>query len=331
MRASRILGLGMAVPPTVIDNTELGARLGIAPEWIFKRTGIEKRHFVEEGTGPADLAAEATRAALAQAGLQATDLDLIIFATFTPDHQAPGSSWFLHEILGLPPIATFDIRAQCAGFLTGLSIASQYVRSGTYQHVLVVGAEVQSTLLDYAEKGRHVAILFGDGAGAAIVGPGDDPTRGILDTVMRSDGSHTRSLWMPAPASKRAPYLTPEMIAAGEHYLQMDGRKVFEVAVQRFPEVIREVLDRNGYRLEDADLIIPHQANLRILQAVERALDVPGDKIYCNIQRYGNTSAASIPIALVEAVQEGRVKRGDLVVLAAFGGGLAWASTLLRW
>lgn len=331
MIRSRILGLGMYVPPRVMDNVEIGKRTGLDPDWILKRTGIETRRFADPGVGPADLAAEAARQALDAAGLRPQDLDLILFATFTPDYQAPGSSWFLQDLLGCPHIATFDIRAQCAGFLTGLSVASQYIATGTYKHILVVGAEVQSTLLDWSEAGRHSAILFGDGAGAAVVGPSEDPSRGILDSVMRSDGSSARALWMPAPSSKSDPYLTPEMIARGEHFLLMDGRRVFEIAVVRFPEVIREVLGRNGLTLDNIDLVIPHQANTRILQGVARALDVAENRLYSNIRRHGNTSAATIPIALYEAARDGDIKEGDLLVLAAFGGGLAWASTLMRW
>lgn len=331
MQTSRILGLGMAVPPRIVDNAEIGRRLDLDPDWIFKRTGIETRRFVDPGVGPASLAAEATRQALAAAGLSASDLDLILFATFTPDFQAPGSSWFLQDLLGVPNVACFDIRAQCAGFLTGLSVAQQYIATGRYRHVLVVGAEVQSTLLDWSPAGKQVALLFGDGAGAAVVGPSDDPARGLLDTVMHSDGGQTSALCMKAPGSIHHPYLTTDMVERGDHFLHMDGRKVFEIAIQRFPEVIREILERNGLGVADVDLVVPHQANHRILQSVMRLLDVDEQKLYINIHRYGNTSAASIPIALYEAVQEGRVKPGDRVVLAAFGGGLAWASTLMRW
>jgi 3-oxoacyl-[acyl-carrier-protein] synthase-3 len=328
---ARILGTGIGLPPRVVTNEELVKQVGVTNEWIVQRTGIQTRRFVDEGVGPSDLGLEASHQAIRNAGLKAEDIDLIIFATFTPDYQAPGSSWLLQDKLGLQGVATLDVRAQCAGFLWAMSIANQFIVSGKHRHVLVVAAEVQSTILDYSEKGRGVAILMGDGAGAVVMGPCEDKKRGVLDVFLHSDGSNFKSLWMQAPMTVRKPYLTHAMIDEGMHFLQMDGRRVFSTALLRFPETIMEAMQKGGYTQKDVNLLIPHQANLRIIEAVAQKLEFPMEKVYTNIQRYGNTSGASIPIALHEALNEGRVREGDLLVFAAFGGGFAWGSALLRW
>ncbi len=330
-RRAHILGLGSYVPPRVVTNHELGAWMDTTDEWIAERTGIRERHWVDPGTAGSDLAAEATRRALADASLRVEQLDMIVYATLSPDHNFPGSGLFLQRKLGLPPMPVLDIRQQCTGFIYGLSIADQYVRSGAAEHVLVVGSEVHSTGLDLSTRGRDISVLFGDGAGAAIVGPAREEGQGILSTHLYGDGSHAEDLWVEAPGSSRHPRITAADLEEGRHYPRMNGKQVYRQATARMQQVVHEALRKTGHTLADLGCLIPHQANLRISEYVQKALGLPDEKIHNNIDRYGNTTAASIPICMDEALRIGKIRRGDLVCLVAFGAGYTWASTLLRW
>lgn len=330
MRGSRIAGMGHFVPENIVTNDHLAVLMETSDEWIAKRTGIRERRWVVGDVGATDLAVPAVEQALAEAGMTAGDLDMIIFATLSPDVNFPGSSCLLQARLAVPGIATLDIRNQCTGFVYGLSVADQFIRTGAMKTVLVVGAEVHSSGLDISTRGRDVAVLFGDGAGAAVLTATEGDSR-LIDSALHADGTDYEILMLEAPASRLNPRLTPEMFEQGRHYPQMVGQAVFKHAVKRLPEVIDEVLSRNGATIDDVALMVPHQANLRINEMVARMIGINSSKVYNNIQRYGNTTAASIPIALHEAVQEGRVKSGDLVLLAAFGAGLTWGANLIRW
>ncbi len=330
MRGSRILGMGHHVPERVVTNQDLTQWMETSDEWIVQRTGIRERRWVEGNVGATDLAEIAAKQALDEAGLQASDIGMIIFATLSPDLNFPGSACLLQERLGLPGVAALDIRNQCTGFVYGLSIADNFIRTGAMKYVMVVGAEIHSSGLDISTRGRDVSVLFGDGAGVAIVGPSEDEHR-ILESRLHADGRFAEILMVEAPASRMNPRFTMEMFDEGRHFPKMDGQTVFKQAVQRLPEVILEVLNAHGYAPGDIDLLVPHQANLRINEMVARLMKLPADKVYNNIQRYGNTTAASIPIALHEAIQEGKLKSGDLLVLAAFGAGLTWGANLIRW
>ncbi len=280
--------------------------------------------------GAAALGTAAARRALADAGRTPADVDFIIFATTTPDYTIPGCGVLVQQNLGLGTVGALDVRNACSGFLYSLSVADAFVRAGAYRCVLVIGAEVQSTGIDLTTEGRDMAVLFGDGAGAAVLEPCDDG-RGVLAWALHSEGRHAQELWCEAATSLVPGRVTPEMIAAGRHFPHMNGRMVFKHATTRFPEVILEVLEKSGHTLDEVSLIVPHQANQRIADAVGERLGVPAEKVFQNIQRYGNTTAASVPIALTEARDAGRVKPGDLVVLAAFGSGFAWGAAAIRW
>ena len=328
---STILGIGHYVPSKVVTNDDLAKLMNTSDEWIVQRTGIKERRYIEHsGIGASDLAVPASKMALEHAGLTEKDIDAIIFATLSPDHNFPGSGCFLGHKLGIGGVPALDVRNQCTGFLYGLSIADAWVRAGMYKNVLLVGAEVHSTGLDISTRGRDVAVLFGDGAGAAVVGPSEDEHR-ILETKLHADGSHYDILMVEAPASRRNPRLTHEMLDEGRHFPTMDGKAVFKQAVERLPEVIGEVLAAHGLGIADIDLLVPHQANLRINEMAAKRLGLGPDRVFNNIDRYGNTTAASIPIALCEARDRGMVRPGSRVVLAAFGAGLTWGATLLRW
>lgn len=330
MRTSRIISTGRYIPEKVMTNDMMAELVTTSDEWIRERSGIEQRHFVEGETGVSDLSYEATKVALDKANLDAKDIDMIIFATLSPDYLFPGSGVLLQEKLGIPGIPALDVRNQCSGFVYALSVADQFIRAGTYNRILVVGAEVHSTGLDYSDRGRHVTVLFGDGAGVAILEPSEDD-RGILSTHLHADGRYALELCVINPGSRRLPRLYPEMLEDGTCYPHMNGREVFKHAVTKFPAVIKEALEKNNLTTEDLDLLIPHQANLRISEAVAQRLKLRPDQVYNNIQRYGNTTAASIPIALDEALENGLIKDNDLVVLAAFGSGFTWASAAIRW
>ena len=330
MRGSRISGMGHYVPERVVTNHDLAKFIDTSDEWIIKRTGIEERRWVEGDVGASDLAFEATKNALEDAGISAGDLDMIIFATLSPDVNFPGSSCILQKMLNVPGIATLDIRNQCTGFVYGLSIADQFIKTGMMDNILVVGAEVHSSGLDMTSRGRDITVLFGDGAGVAVVSATDGDNR-ILDSKLHADGTQYDILMAEAPASRLNPRITHEMMEEGRHYPKMDGKKVFKNAVTAMPAVAHEVLTPHGYTPADIDLMVPHQANLRINQMVARSLKLRDDQVFNNIQKYGNTTAGSIPIALNEARQAGRVNEGDLVLLTAFGAGLTWGANLIRW
>ena len=330
MPGARISGLGMHVPDRVVTNDDLSKLMDTSDEWIFQRSGIRERRWVEGDVGATDLAVPASEIALKNAGIEASDLDMIIFATLSPDWNFPGSSCLLQARLGVPGIATLDIRNQCTGFVYGLSIADAFIRMGTMKHILVVGSEVHSTGLDNTDRGRDVTVLFGDGAGVAVVSATDGDSR-ILDTDLHADGSQAAILRTYAPASCQNPRLTQEMMDEGLHYPHMKGKAVFKNAVEFLPQTIHTVLQRNGYSLDDMDLLVPHQANRRINEMVGRMMKLPEEKVIHNIEYFGNTTAASIPMALCKAQEQGQLESGKLVVLAAFGAGLTWGANLIRW
>ena len=326
-----ISGTGFYLPPRIVTNDDLSSYMDTTDEWIQERTGIKERRYVEKGVGPSDLAIPATEQALEAAGLKVSDIEFIIFATSTPDFYAPGSGCVLQEKMGFNEIGALDIRVQCSGFIYGLSIAEQYIRTGTFKNILLIGAEVQSTAMNLTDEGRDTAIIFGDGAGAAIISATEE-NRGILSTHMHSEGKYLKELWLEAPASNAGyPRITGKQLDEGKQYLKMNGKEVFRHAVTRFPEVINEALEANSLTTENIDLLIPHQANLRITQIVQKKLGLSDDQVFSNIHKYGNTTAATIPIALAEAFNEGRIKEGDLLVLAAFGAGFTWASAIMKW
>ena len=326
-----ISGTGFYLPPRIVTNDELSSYMDTTDEWIQERTGIKERRYVEKGVGPSDLAIPATEQALKAAGLTVSDIDFIIFATSTPDFYAPGSGCVLQEKMGFNEIGALDIRVQCSGFIYGLSIAEQYIRTGNFKNILLIGAEVQSTAMNLTDEGRDTAIIFGDGSGAAIISATEE-NKGILSTHMHSEGKYLKELWLEAPASNAGhPRITREVLDEGKQYLKMNGKEVFRHAITRFPEVINEALEANSLTSENINLLIPHQANLRITQMVQKRLGLSNDQVFSNIHKYGNTTAATIPIALAEAFNEGRIKEGDILVLAAFGAGFTWASAIMKW
>ena len=326
-----IAGTGFYVPPNVVTNHDLSKYMNTSDEWIRERTGIQERRFVEKGKGPSDLAIPATEQALESAGLTVEDIDFMIFATSTPDYYIPGSGCLLQDKMGFNEIGALDIRVQCSGFVYGLSIAEQYIKTSTFENILLIGAEAQTTAMELNDNGRDVSVIFGDGAGAVIIS-GTEKNKGILSTHMHSEGKYLKELWMEAPASNAGmPRILPEDLEEGKQYLKMNGREVFRHAIVRFVEVIHECLEKNNLKVEDIDLLIPHQANLRITQMVQKKLGLNNDQVYSNIHKYGNTTAASIPIALAEAVNEGKISKGDKVVFASFGSGFAWASAIMEW
>tara|TARA_Y100001970_G_C14246889_1_gene868963 strand:- start:659 stop:1657 length:999 start_codon:yes stop_codon:yes gene_type:complete len=327
-----ISGIGYYVPDNIVTNDDLAKIIDTTNDWIVERTGIkERRHINQNNIGPSDLAIPAVENALSSAKLSVNDIDLIIFATSTPDYYAPGSGCLLQEKMGFPKIGALDIRMQCSGFIYGLSIAEQYIKSGTYENILVVGSEVQSTALDLSDNGRDTAVIFADGAGAAILSSTDE-NQGILSMKLRSEGKFAKELWVESPSSSNGfPRMTKNDLDKGKHFLKMNGQTVFKLAVKYFPEIILESLDSINMSIENIDLLIPHQANIRIIQMVQKKLGLNDDRVFSNIEKYGNTTAASIPIAICEAYDQGKIKKGDIVALAAFGSGFAWGSTIIKW
>jgi 3-oxoacyl-[acyl-carrier-protein] synthase III len=332
MPYSRITALGHHVPETIITNQYLSTIMDTSNDWIIERTGIQERRWIDPAKDTvANMAAKATRMALQRARLTEKDIEFIVFATITPDYFFPGSGVLLQRELGLESIAALDIRNACSGFIYALSVADQFIKTGMYKTVLVVGAEIQSTALDISTRGRNTAVIFGDGAGAAILQASDKP--GILSTHLHSDGKFAEDLYVKDPGSSR-PHKErqPEQITDTSTFkVVMNGNQVFKHAVVRFMEVINEALEANKVKKEDISLLIPHQANLRISQYIQEKLALSEAQVYNNIMRYGNTTAASIPVAMSEAWGEGKIKENDLLCLAAFGSGFTWASALIRW
>ncbi|QSE96035.1 beta-ketoacyl-ACP synthase III [Fulvivirga lutea] len=332
MKYSKITGLGHYVPERVVTNDELSQMMDTNNEWIIERTGIEERRWINPETDTvANMAAKASRMALDRAGVKAEEIDFIVFATITSDYYFPGSGVLLQRELGLESIPAMDIKNACSGFIYALSTADQFIKSGMYKKVLVIGAEIQSTALDLTTRGRGTAVIFGDGAGAAILEPSEE--QGILSTHLHSDGRFAEELYVKDPGSSR-PHeeRQPEQILDTSGFkVYMNGNLVFKHAVVRFMEVINEALEANKLNKEEIDLLVPHQANLRISNYIQQKMELPDSKVYNNIMRYGNTTAASIPIAMSEAFEEGKINKGDLICLAAFGSGFTWASALIRW
>ena len=329
---SIILGTGRAVPARVVRNDDLAERMETSDEWIRSRTGIEERHWIEPGERGLELGRRAALEALDRAGLAPAELDAIVYATSTPDHFLPGNGVYLQRELGIDAtIPAIDLRMQCAGFIYALSVADAYLRTGGFRRILVVGQEIQSTRMDVSTAGRYTAVIFADGAGAVVLGGSDDPERGILAFDLHGDGRHAEKLWVEGPGSLVRPEQWPAQAAEGRYWLQMDGREVFRHAVVRMPESVWAALARAGLTTEAIKLLIPHQANLRISEAVQKELGLRDEQTYNNIQRYGNTTAATIPIALDECARAGRLAPGDLVALTAFGSGFVWGSCVLRW
>ncbi|HEX2451118.1 MAG TPA: beta-ketoacyl-ACP synthase III [Gemmatimonadales bacterium] len=326
-----ILGTGFAVPDRVVTNHDLAAVMDTTDEWIRTRTGISERRWVREGETGATLGCRAALEAMSAAGLTPGELDAIVYATSTPDHFAPGNGVYLQRLLGCGQIPALDIRTQCSGFVYALSVADAWVRTNSYRRVLVVGSEIQSTGMDVSTRGRNTAVLFADGAGAAVLAPTEEAGRGILAFDLHSDGEQAEKLWVDAPGSMYHPRISQALIDAGRHFLDMDGKEVFRHAVVRMPESVRAVLAAAGERLEDVTLLLAHQANHRISEMVQRELGLRDDQVYNNIERYGNTTSATIPIALDECVRAGRVRPGDLLVFTAFGSGFLWGSVAVRW
>lgn len=332
MRNSRIAGVGHYVPEKVVTNKDLEKLMDTSDEWIRERTGIVERRYFQEGTDTtSNMGAKASLKALQMAGLKAEDVDMIVFATLSPDYVFPGSGVLMQREMGLKEIPALDVRNQCSGFVYALSVADQFIKTGMYDNILVVGSEIHSNGLDFSTNGRNVSVIFGDGAGAVVLTPSESAEQGILSTHLHADGEFAEELAVIDPGSTKKDRLTHEMIDEGTIYPYMNGNQVFKHAVTRFPEVIEEALNKNGYKPSDVDMLIPHQANLRITSYIQQKMGLPADKVMSNIHKYGNTTAASVPIALSEAVEEGRIKEGDLVCMAAFGSGFTWASALIRW
>lgn len=349
MIRSRIAGIGMYVPANVITNNDLTKYMDTSDAWIQERTGIKERRFAhrtEETT--TTMGVEAAKIAMERAGTTAQEIDFIVFATLSPDYYFPGCGVLVQRALKMKEIGALDVRNQCSGFVYALSVADQFIKTGMYKNILVIGSEKHSFGLDFSTRGRNVSVIFGDGAGAVVLQPTEKENEGILSTHLHSDGESAEILamfnpgthanhWMPEKlaefdnAEVGDMFMSHAMLDKGQIFPNMDGPSVFKKAVVKFPEVIIEALKTNGYKPSDINMLIPHQANLRIAQFVQQQLGLHDDQVYNNIQRYGNTTAASIPIALCEAWQDGKIKNGDLICLAAFGSGFTWASALLKW
>ncbi|WP_034259043.1 3-oxoacyl-ACP synthase III family protein [Altibacter lentus] len=335
MYTSKITGLGSYVPENVVTNDDLSKVMDTNDAWIQERTGIKERRHIKKGDGNTTsvMGVKAAKIALERAALVPKDIDMIIFATLSPDMYFPGGGVQVQEALGMRTVPALDVRNQCSGFVYALSVADQFIKTGMYRHVLVIGSENHSGGLDFTTRGRGVSVIFGDGAGAAVVSRNETGNDGILSTHLHSEGKHKDELSLQGPSTQ---YWVPEIIEKNPqedipYYPYMNGTFVFKHAVVRFSEVIKEGLEANKLSVSDIDMLIPHQANLRISQYIQEKFKLPNDKVFNNIQKYGNTTAASIPIALTEAWELGKIKKGDLVVLAAFGSGFTWGSAIIRW
>ena len=332
MYTSRILAAGHYVPERIVTNGDLSKLMNTTNEWIVERTGIQERRWFTPGIDTVNnMAAKASIMALERAKVAKEEIDFIIFATITPDYFIPGNAVLLQRELGLTTIGALDIRNACSGFIYALSIADQFIKTGMYQKILVVGAEIQSSALDKSDAGRSSAVIFADGAGAVVVGRAEAGQQGILSTHLHAEGTYAEELYCIAPSSSGKERISQELIDRGEFLLKMNGNTVFKHAVVRFMEVIQEALTFNNLSKEDIDLLVPHQANLRISQYIQQKLELPDKKVFNNIMYLGNTTAGTIPIALSQAWEQGRIKEGDLLCLAAFGSGFTWASAMLRW
>ena len=333
MTYSKITGIGHFVPERVITNEYLETLMDTTDSWITERTGIKERHYATYGKDTnASMATEAAKIAIERAGLTPQDIDFIVFATITPDYYFPGPGFVMQRELGMNGVGVLDIRDQCSGFIYAISTADQFIKSGMYKTILVVGSELQSTFLNHTNEGRGVAVIFGDGAGAVIMQATDNKEHRVISTHLHADGTYAEDLYVKDPGSSRPKRFYDDLIEdnkTGDVF--MNGNAVFKHAIVRFPEVIKEALNTNGFKPVDIDLLVPHQANLRISEYVRQQMGLSEDKVFNNIQKYGNTTAASIPIALCEAWESGRVKDGDLICLAAFGSGFTWGSALIRW
>ena len=348
-----LAGTGIAVPPLEIDNERLSMIIETNDEWIRERSGIRTRYYVEAGVGSSDLGTEAARAALDDAGMEPGEIDYVVCATMTPDHYFPGSGTLIQQKLGLRPLPALDIRQQCAGYAYGLQLVDALIRGGIARNVLLVGTDVHTSLMPFSPQTfevlhgrdpgplpeedfkwnsqfRHLLVLFGDAAGAMVFRASKEDGRGILDSALYGDGNHKEILYVPGGGSSRRPWVTCDMIRTAETVPVMDGRQVFKLAVTRMPEATREVLSRQGYGIEDLDLLIMHQANLRINEKAQHVLGLPDNKVYNNIQKYGNTTSATLPLAFHEARKKGMAPEGALVAFAALGAGLHWGAVLMR-
>lgn len=328
--SSKIISTGSYVPPRIVPNSEIASLLDTNDEWIRDKIGIESRRYVDEGETCSDLALKASQKALDRCGLKSTDIDAILFATATPDHFAPGGGTLLQQKLGCRRIPAFDIRNTSPGFLFALDLGDQMIRAGKYETVLVVGAEVHSTALDMSPRGRLMSVIFGDGAGAVILKKSEDRP-GIKELKLYSDGTHYDKLWCEAPGSKFDPHVSQKLIEEGKVFPTMDGRFVFQNAVELMTEASLEVLQNQKLSIDQIDHVIPHQANIRIIKTIGENLNIPLEKVGLTISKYGNTSAASIPITLDEMNDEGKLKSGDHILTMSFGSGLSWVAGIIEW
>jgi 3-oxoacyl-[acyl-carrier-protein] synthase-3 len=333
---SKISGLGYFVPENIVTNDDLSKIIDTNDEWIQERTGIKERRHVVKGSGETttSMGVKAAQIAIERSGVAKSDIDFIVFATISPDYYFPGPGVTLQQELGLRTVGALDIRNQCSGFLYALSIADQYIKTGMYRNILIVGSELQSIGLDMTTRGRSVSVIFGDGAGAAVISREEDTSKGVLSTHLHSEGEHAKELSVLAPGmgGRWVTDILADNDPNDESYFPyMNGQFVFKNAVVRFSEVIHEGLSANNLQVSDIDMLIPHQANLRISQFIQKKFGLSDDQVFNNIQKYGNTTAASIPIALTEAWELGKIKTGDVVVLAAFGSGFTWASAIIKW
>ncbi len=332
---SKISGLGKYLPENTVTNDDLSKIMDTSNEWIIERTGINERRHIKKGDGntTAIMGVKAAKIAIERAGIDKNDIDLILFATLSPDYYFPGSGVLVQELLDIPTCPAMDIRNQCSGFIYAIATADQFIKSGMYKNILVIGSENHSGGLDMSTRGRGVSVIFGDGSGAAVLSREEDLSQGILSSHLHSEGKYAEELSMIGPSTNR---WVPEILEANDpedisYYPNMNGQLVFKNAVVRFSEVIMEGLTHNNLGPEKIDMLIPHQANLRISQFIQKKFGLSEDKVFNNIQKYGNTTAGSIPIALTEAWEDGKIKQGDIVVLAAFGSGFTWGSSIIRW
>lgn len=328
MYECRIAGTGRYVPERILSNKDLEDMVDTSDEWIIQRTGIRERHIAAENESTSDLALQAAQSAMEEAGLDPLDLDAVILATLTPDTYCPAGACYVQKLLGAENACSFDLSAACTGFVYGITVGSSLVRSGVHKNVVVIGAETLSRFIDYTD--RNTCILFGDGAGAAVLSRAEEGSESrLVDHYLRSDGGGTDLIIMPGGGSRQP--ASADTVDGKKHFLSMQGSDVFKFATRSMQVLIETAIERNDISISDLDLVVPHQVNSRIIETVLRKIDLPEEKIYLNLQRYGNTSAASVPMALHEAVEEGRIEKGSLVLLVAFGAGLTWGYNLVRW